>query len=666
MTQPTIDLVARSLAHDSRSLADRFPFGAVKAGTTIDFAIESSAGVGRMTLVVERRSMEGNQDRIDYAKCVRVPMVERPADSATPKVRWTAGHTFASIGVFGYYFEAEIGGKTYIYQNNRDALYQTREAGLNGLGVVEQKTDAAQAIRRYRLTVYRPDYVVPEWAADAIYYYIFPERFRNGDPANDPKVGIDQFHDHPIEVHGNWLDKPYKAGSGDGSDQFNNNDFFGGDIAGIIEKLDYIAELGANALYMTPLFTASSNHKYDTADYRNIDPRFGSNEDFSRLTAEAARRGIRVIPDVSLNHSGSDSIYFDRFAKYDGLGAFDGGKIRAESPYADWYRFDASQTDPDKQYQGWVGVPGLPELDKSSPGYRQFAYGADDSVMKLWLDRGAAGWRMDVAPWVPDDFWREWRTAIKQHRPDALTIAETWFDASKFFLGDTFDSTMNYIFRDAVLEYANGGDARAIYRNIEYIREVYPPQAFHALMNLLSSHDVERSLHIFGYQDDDDAPEQIRQAKRRQRLAVFFQMIFPGAPAIYYGDEVGLTGGKDPYNRACYPWADRGGKPDIELLAEVKRLIAMRKANPVLSRGSLSAPVYLDKHVIVLARQDGDSWAITATNNASAPATVTISLPAGVAAAVFEDVISGARIQSNNGSLTFTVPAEFGTVLVSR
>jgi len=666
MNQATIESVANSLAHDSRALADRSPFGAVKAGTTIDFAIESAPGVGRMVLVVEKRHLEGNQDHIGYAETVRVTMRQSAADAAATAVRWTASHAFADIGVYGYHFEAEIGGKTCTYQNNRDLLYWTKEPGLNGLGQVEAKPDSMQDIRRFRLTVYRPDYTVPEWAGDAIYYYLFPDRFRNGDPTKDPEPGVDKYHLHPVEFHDNWLDKPYKPGTGDGSDPVSNNDFFGGDIAGIIEKLDYIADLGANTLYMTPLFAASSNHKYDTADYRNIDPHFGSNEDFSRLTTEAAKRGIRVIPDASLNHTGSDSIYFDRFAKYEGLGAFEGGRIQDDSPYADWYIFDPTQADPDKQYHGWVGVIDLPELNKSSPGYRRFAYGADDSVMKLWLDRGAAGWRMDVAPWVPDDFWREWRTAIKRHRPDALTIAETWFDASKFFLGDSFDSTMNYIFRNAVLDYAKGGDARAIYANLEYLREVYPPQSLHALMNLLSTHDVARSLHVFGYRGDSDPPEQVRQAKRRLRLAVFFQMIYPGAPAIFYGDEVGLTGGEDPFNRACYPWADRGGKPDLELLAEFKQLVAMRKANPVLSRGSLSAPLHLDEHVIVLARQYQDTWAITATNNASKPATVTISLPASAMAAMFEDVLSRASVRSDDRSLTFAVPPQSGTVLISR
>jgi glycosidase len=580
--------------------------------------------------------------------------------------RWGTRYRFTDVSVYGYWFEAEIDGKIFIYHNNHDPVFWTREKGSGGLGAVAPKTQSAKGVRRFRQTVYAADYKVPDWARDAVYYYIFPERFRNGDPTNDPQPLLQRFQGKAVEFHANWLDKPYRPGSGDGSDSVYNNDFFGGDLAGIIEKLDYIAELGANTLYITPLFQAASNHKYDTADYQHIDRAFGSNEDFERLTREAAKRGIRVIPDASLNHTGSDSIYFDRLGQYGGDGAFFGGKVNPRSPYADWYSFDTTKTDPDQQYKGWVGVGDLPELNKASPSYRDFAYGGANSVMKQWLNRGAAGWRMDVAPWVPDDFWREWRSAIKQHRPDALTIAETWFDASKFFLGDTFDSTMNYIFRNTVLDYAAGGDALALYENIEQMREAYPTQSFFALMNLLSSHDQARALHQFGFHSDSDAAAKIALAKQRLRLAVFFQMVFPGAPAVYYGDEVGVTGGDDPYNRAPYPWADRGGQPDTALLADFKRLVGMRRAHAVLRHGSLSAPLLINAHVIVLARQDGTLRALTATNNATIPQTVTVSLPAGWDGVQWIDALTGEQLAPLQGRVTLTVPALFGTVLLGR
>jgi predicted alpha/beta superfamily hydrolase len=285
--------------------------------------------------------------------------------------------------------------------------------------------------------------------------------------------------------------------------------------------------------------------------------------------------------------------------------------------------------------------------------------------MNLWLDRGAAGWRMDVAPWIPDDFWRAWRTAVKQHRPDALTIAETQFEASKFFLGDEFDSTMNYVFRNAVQDYASGADARVAYRSIELMRELYPPQAFYAAMNLLSTHDSARALYEFGWRDEHDSAETIARAKQRLRLAAFFQMTFPGAPAVFYGDEVGVTGGEDPFNRVTYPWADLGGKPDNELLADYKKLIALRRDNPVLRHGSLDAPLYSDAHVIVQPRRDGDSVAIVAMNNDTSPHEVTIELPDALAGVTFTDGLGGAPVRANARALGLHVPATFGSVLLA-
>ena len=276
-------------------------------------------------------------------------------------------------------------------------------------------------IRRYRQTVYSPDYKVPEWAKDAVYYYIFPERFRNGDTANDPQPGRDTYLDGPVEFHQNWLDKPYVPGDADGSttdDDTYNNDFFGGDLAGIIEKLDYLKRLGVNTLYINPIFEAGSNHKYDTADYLHVDDNFGTNDDLSRLTREAKARGIRVILDTSLNHTGSDSVYFDRYANFPGVGAFEDATIRPDSPYADWYRFFPDETEPDRQYAGWVGRRRRCPSSTESDSFKDFAFRNPDSVMNTWLDRGTAGWRMDVAPWVSDQFWREWRTSVKAHRPE--------------------------------------------------------------------------------------------------------------------------------------------------------------------------------------------------------------------------------------------------------
>ncbi|MEK7347101.1 MAG: alpha-amylase family glycosyl hydrolase [Pseudomonadota bacterium] len=624
-TQPVIDKVALSLHHDSRDLVYRRPFGAVPQNQTVQWALRALPGVQKVTLVLDVRRLEGNQEVLEYRNLARIDMQRTPAGRHE---RFKASYRFKDKAIYGYWFEVLIGGVKYVYQNNAQPIYWTQEKGSGGVGQVSVPVAQERRVRRFRITVFDPTFSVPAWAQDAAYYFIFPERYRNGNLDNDPKVGERRYQNHGIEVHARWNERPFKPGTGDGSDAHYNNDFFGGDLEGIIAKLDDIRDLGANAIYMTPVFKAASNHKYDTADYHQIDPTFGTNTDFTRLTREAAKRGIRVIPDASLNHVGADSRYFDRFGNFSAQdqGAFAHGRIHADSPYASWFTLDTSQTNPDKQFKGWVGVSDLPELNKASPSWRKFAYGDKDSVTRTWLRRGAAGWRMDVAPWVPDDFWREWRQVVKQTRPDAITIAETWFDASKYFLGDTFDSTMNYVLRNAVLDFANGGDARQLVANLEHLREAYPPQAFHALMNLLSSHDQARALHVLGG-SLGVAPDVMQQAKQKLRLATLVQMTLPGSPTVYYGDEVGLSGGDDPYNRLPYPWADQGGQPDLALRSDFKALLHLRQQQAVLRRGVLQAPLVSTPHVVVLARQHGSQTALMAYNNSDQAQTLKIDVP---------------------------------------
>jgi cyclomaltodextrinase / maltogenic alpha-amylase / neopullulanase len=275
-----------------------------------------------------------------------------------------------------------------------------------------------------------------------------------------------------------------------------------------------------------------------------------------------------------------------------------------------------------------------------------------------------------VAPWVPDDFWREWRKTVKATDPQALTVAETWFDSSKFFLGDSFDSTMNYIFRSVVLDYAMGGNAKKLYAQMELMRELYPKQAFYALMNLLSSHDQARSLHVFGWHGDEKSPDAlspankdaaaIALAKQRLKFALAFQMMYPGSPAIYYGDEVGMSGGDDPYNRGTYPWADLGGKPDNDMLGYFKQVVKLRNDHPILRRGTIDAPLFADDTVIVLLRRLGNEWALTATHNGTAPKTVSFTLPSDLAQVDnLQEVFSGdssavkVSVQSKEVTLMF-------------
>ncbi len=681
-TATVTDPIALSIVHDSRN-GDKQPFGAITPGTLVNFGFNALLGISKATLVIDKRRLEGNQEVLEYSPVVRIAM---QGNRNTTTERWQADYAFDSTAIYGYWFELEVNGQLYAYQNNSDTVYWTREKGSGGKGAIEPHVADAQGykrIRRFRLTSYAANFVVPDWAQDAVYYYIFPERFRNGNKANDPRPGTRRYQDKAVEFHNNWNDPPWKPNTGDGSDSVYNNDFFGGDLEGIIQKLDYIKTLGANVIYMTPIFKAASNHKYDTADYLQIDPDFGTNADFVRLTEQARLRGIRVMLDVSLNHTGADSKYFDRFGNFAGanqskseLGSFYNGKINPQSPYSDWYVFDASQKETDKQFKGWVGVSDLPELNKNSASYRRFAYKAPDSVTRSWLTKGASGWRMDVAPWVPDEFWREWRKAVKATDPNAMTVAETWFESGKYFLGDTFDSTMNYIFRGVVLDYAMGGNAKKLYAQMELMREMYPKQAFYALMNLVSSHDQARALHVFGWkQEGENATvshsttaaqntRAIELAKQRLRFATLFQMLYPGSPAIYYGDEAAVTGGDDPFNRGTYPWEDQGGKPDLQMIEEFKRFTKLRHDHSILRRGTINAPLVADNHVIALLRQFNNEWAITATNNANESKTIRIQLPKNIAAnANFLEVLSAKTVSAREGFIDVTIEAMSGVFL---
>lgn len=670
------DPVALGLRFDSRDPVHKFPFGAQPVGRHLRFTVTAPPGVDSLQLVIERRTLTGNQDKLDYSEVARTAMQLETWARARPTAvgprdpqavqRWTATHRFTDKGVYGYWFEARINGQRIVLHNNNEPVPWTRERGTGGRGSVAAMPESPRAIRRFRQTVHDPAFRVPAWAADAVYYQIFPERFRNGDPSNDPQPGRDRYLGGGIEKHARWSGKPYKPGSGDGSDALHNNDFFGGDLAGIVDKLDELKDLGVNTLYLTPIFRAGSNHKYDTADYTAIDPAFGTEADFVRLVREARKRGLRILPDASFNHVGADSPYFDRYASWPELGAFEGGRPAPGSPYASWFRFDTTQADPDRQYRHWGG-PDLPEIDKSSADFRAFAYGSPRSVTQHWLSLGAAGWRMDVAPWVPDDFWRDWRSAVKRHRPDALTLAETWFDASKYFVGDMFDSTMNYVFRNAVLDYAAGGRAADLAAVLEHLREAYPPAAHAALMNLIGSHDVARPLHVLGWHDGLAADAgAARTARERLRLAVLLQMSYPGAPMVYYGDEVGMTGGDDPYNRGPYPWADQGGQPDLALRAEFKRLIALRRERAILRHGQLEPMRALDDHLLLSARTRGRQRAWVLLNNSDQPRTATVRdarLPQRPV--VWRDALTGERVSSARGQLAVTVPARFGRVLVA-
>jgi cyclomaltodextrinase len=503
-TQINLDAVY----YNSRDKESKDPFGAVPAGETLRFKLSTAAGdIDEAALVlytVEQELISGNSSFYEWKE---VPMILLASgDEEDPRDIWTLEIVLEEPALLGYEFRLSKGNDT-IYLGNNNNRFQGPEFsvfGTGGLGSFRDPDLEFIKPKPYTLTVYDHEaLVLPDYSREMIMYYIFPERFKNGNPENDPQVGPGTFEgEYSVEVHEDWAQPlPYKPNSNqDGTkedDELWNNDFYGGDLEGIIEKLDHIQSLGVNTLYLNPIFFARSNHKYDTSDYRQVDPHFGGNEAFALLIAETKSRGMGVILDASLNHLGMDSPYFDRFGKFDSLGAFEAEEIREDSPYYDWFEFKPEGKTPDDQYNYWA-VPTLANLAESD-SWKDYAYRDPDSVTKYWLEQGILGWRMDVTPYVTDDFWREWRSELKATYPEAITFAEVWYEASRYFLGDTFDSTMNYAFRGMAIELANGDPAEKIREGLYRILENYPEPVLSRLMNFFSSHDVTRGLYELGY-----------------------------------------------------------------------------------------------------------------------------------------------------------------------
>ena len=387
-------------------------------------------------------------------------------------------------------------------------------------------------------------------------------------------------------------------------EQAYNRDFFGGDLAGVTEALDGLADLGVTVLYLNPIFAAPSNHRYDTSDYFVVDPDLGTAEDFDTLIAEAESRGIRVVLDGVFNHVSANSPWFDRFRHYDAVGACES----ADSPYRDWFTFrppGPGQPGPcapteaggdDTYYASWWNFDSIPELNEIDPVNEVFV--GEDGVVETWIDRGTAGWRLDVADSMSHEFQAAIRDAAKAADPEAVVIAEQWQDSTPWLLGDQADSTMNYRFRRAIIALVNGatsdpdGSIEALgpvgFANAMLaVREDYPEPAYQALMNLVDSHDTARILWtLTPGQDNATAktdPAALAEGLAKLRLVAAVQLTFPGMASIYYGDEVGLTGFDDPDDRRPYPW----GSEDLELRSWYRTLARLRASHEAIREGDL-------------------------------------------------------------------------------
>lgn len=587
------------LYHNSRATEYRSPYGAVPVGTALRLRLDVKIAepervflrlwTGQETLVPMKRTAEGQYE----------------AEILTPK----------QPGLLWYYFLVELSGNTVCFG---------RDTG--GAGKITENPES------WQVTVYQ-EQKLPDWYRNSVVYQIFPDRFHRGADwlsCQDRAAHPEGWKGTKRIVMQDWDDTPFYCR--DEKLRVTRWPFFGGSLQGITEKLPYLKSMGVGTIYLNPVFLASSNHKYDTADYMTIDPGFGTEADFQALCAQAKTMGIRIILDGVFSHTGDDSVYFNRYGNYPEPGAYD----KAGSPYDSWYRFGDQHP---AGYECWWGVDSLPDVEENDPGYREFICG-EQGVIRKWLRLGASGWRLDVADELPDPFIAAVRSACKAEKADALLMGEVWEDAShkisydrlrEYLLGRELDCTMHYPFRDGAVAFILGRrSAEDFAEDMESIRENYPPEALAGAMNLIGTHDTSRILTVLG-----EAPEGLSEAEREnyrlpeqqramalRRLKLLDILLFtvPGVPCVYYGDEAGMEGYADPFNRGTFPW----GRENGQLQYHVRMLSALRKEYPVLTEGAAryGAP---STEVFHVERRSADSTAEIYVNRSAQ--TKRISMP---------------------------------------
>ena len=472
----------------------------------------------------------------------------------------------------------------------------------------------------WQLSCVPASFTTPSWAKGGIIYQVFPDRFnKSGNPDLTGKL-------EPYTVHKYWQEEVDWRPTAEGI--VLNNDFYGGNFRGIAEKMDYIAELGTTILYLNPISKSFSSHRYDTGDYKTPDPMLGTVEDFKFLCDAAHARGIRVILDGVYSHTGSNSLYFNKNGAFPGKGAY----ADPDSPYRSWYTFYNWPN----SYNSWWNFDTLPTVNKMDPQFIRYIITDEDSVIAHWLKLGADGFRLDVADELPDEFLKLLYDRVKQLKPDALVLGEVWEDASSkiaygkrrtYFTNAELDSVMNYPYRTAILNFMRGFDSgRGFKETVMSIAENYPQQVVACNMNLLGTHDTPRILTALVDDFDGSREEKAKRhlsrnqwevAHERLLMASFLQYTLPGCPSIYYGDEAGMEGYKDPFNRRTYPW----GREDLDLLEHYKRLGTLRRRVDALRLGDIQFFQAGDRHlgftrsyngrtVKIYANRSGDAWEI--------------------------------------------------------
>lgn len=460
----------------------------------------------------------------------------------------------------------------------------------------------------FQLTVYDKNFNVPDWVNGGIIYQIFPDRFNIGNL--DKKIPDGRI------LHTDLNDVPIFMPNENG--EVLNNDFFGGDFLGVIQKLDYLVDLGVSIIYFNPIFKAYSNHRYDTGDYMQIDPMLGTIEDFKELIKQAKAKGIKIVLDGVFNHTGADSIYFNKYNNYDSLGAFQS----PESKYYSWYNFTKFPS----EYETWWGIKTLPCVNENNLEYIDFITGKD-GVLEHYTKLGIAGWRLDVVDELPGFFVRKIREAVKTCNKDAIIIGEVWEDASnkiaygkrrEYFQGFELDSVMNYPLKNAIIEYAKSENCLNLAYIIKEQIDHYPTNVLNSLMNILATHDTYRLISALSDADVKTKAEMVsavisseehEKIVNRLKVATLLQFTLPGIPTIYYGDEIGMEGFSDPLNRKFFSWE----KQNLEILNWYKFLGKLRNNYLVFKDGEF-IPIYCHNGTFIYKRSNLISEILIAIN----------------------------------------------------
>ncbi|MCI7727772.1 MAG: glycoside hydrolase family 13 protein [Clostridiales bacterium] len=583
------------ILYDSKLPQYKTPFGTLTPGQVCTVHIHIPCAVGTTAVTLLLKYEDGKTGAQD------IPLEKQSVKGAYEV--WGGDFSIPHTGLYFYYFHVhKPDGGFRLFKQGDDTNME--DGSL------------------WQVSCVPADFHTPDWAKGATIYQIFPDRFYKAGNC-DPTGKLT-----PYTLHRTWGEEVEWKPTADG--KVLNNDFYGGNFKGITEKLDYIASLGVNLIYLNPISKSFSSHRYDTGDYKTPDPLLGTEEDFAELCRQAHSRGIRVILDGVYSHTGSNSPYFNREGQFDSVGAYNS----TESPYYSWYTF---YNWPDS-YNSWWNFDTLPTVNKMDPAFINYIIEDEDSVVAHWLKLGADGFRLDVADELPDEFIGMLRRRIKGIKPDALLLGEVWEDAStkiaygrrrSYFTAGELDSVMNYPFRTAIIDYVRGRDGgQGLKEAVMAIVENYPPEVVQCNMNLLGTHDTPRILTVLV--DDFNGTREEMSKRRLSRhqfdiaydrllMASFLQYTLPGSPSLYYGDEAGMEGGKDPFNRRTYPW----GYENMEFVEHFKRLGRLRREHPAFRYGDIQFFQAGDRHVgftrsyegrtyRVYCNRDADPWQIPA------------------------------------------------------